>query len=55
MKNTLDNADNCPRRKTFVSTRGDEVTADFWGALINGIPSNGGCFMPQEIPKLSEE
>jgi threonine synthase len=38
----------------YVSTRGDAPELDFRGALLAGLASDGGLYVPEEIPSLPE-
>ncbi len=39
----------------YVSTRGDAPVQDFSGALLAGLASDGGLYVPQSWPKLSND
>nr|XP_010328656.2 threonine synthase-like 2 isoform X3 [Saimiri boliviensis boliviensis] len=39
----------------YVSTRGMAPRVDFEGALFSGYASDGGLFMPEELPQLDRE
>ncbi|XP_078205063.1 threonine synthase-like 2 isoform X4 [Callithrix jacchus] len=39
----------------YVSTRGMAPRVDFEGALFSGYASDGGLFMPEELPQLNRE
>ncbi|XP_056669109.1 threonine synthase-like 2 isoform X1 [Monodelphis domestica] len=39
----------------YISTRGGTPSVDFEGALFSGYASDGGLFMPEEIPQLDRE
>ncbi|KFQ17797.1 Threonine synthase-like 2, partial [Merops nubicus] len=39
----------------YVSTRGGAGTVDFEGTLFSGYASDGGLFMPQDIPSLDRD
>ncbi len=39
----------------FVSTRGSDHGVSFTQALMSGLTANGGMYMPETIPKLSNE
>lgn len=39
----------------YVSTRGMAPRVDFEGALFSGYASDGGLFMPEELPQLGRE
>ncbi|XP_042788898.1 threonine synthase-like 2 isoform X2 [Panthera leo] len=39
----------------YISTRGMAPRVDFEGALFSGYASDGGLFMPEELPQLSTE
>jgi threonine synthase len=38
----------------YVSTRGDALELDFRGALLAGLASDGGLYVPEEIPSLPD-
>lgn len=39
----------------YVSTRGMAPRVNFEGALFSGYASDGGLFMPEELPQLGRE
>ena len=39
----------------FVSTRGGVAPVDFETAVLQGFAADGGLFVPETIPQISEE
>ena len=52
----LDNEGSCKNPMThFVSTRGGVAPVDFETAVLQGFAADGGLFVPETIPQISEE
>ena len=39
----------------YISTRGGIAAADFETAVLQGFAADGGLFVPETIPRISEE